>query len=79
MDGHAYVQSAAGRRRAKPVVTLSLDYESYSEAELVGPRSVGVWQYSIHPSTEVLMVAYRLGGKANPVKHVDLTCEPFPA
>jgi DNA polymerase len=76
--GHAYVQSAAGRRRAKPVVCLSLDYETYSEAELVGPRSVGVWEYSTHPSTEALMVAYRLGGKANPVKHVDLTSDLFP-
>jgi DNA polymerase len=79
MDGHAYVQSTHGRRRARPVVTLSLDYETYSEAELVGPRSVGVWEYSTHPSTEVLMVAYRIGGKTNPVRHVDLTEDFFPA
>lgn len=80
LDGHSYVQSSAGRRRVTRVSRrLSLDYETYSDAQLVGQKSVGVWNYSTHLSTEALMVAYRLGDSWNPVKHVDLTDEEFPA
>jgi len=80
LDGspHQYVQSSAGRRRLTRVRRrLALDYETFSEVPLVGSKSVGVWNYSTDPSTEALMVAYNL--ERNGVKHVDLTCEEFPA
>lgn len=35
-----------------------LDYETYSEADL---KKVGAYEYSVHPSTEVLCVAWRTG------------------
>lgn len=38
---------------------ISIDFETYSEAEL---KKVGAWKYSEHPSTEVLCVAYAVGG-----------------
>lgn len=39
---------------------LRIDFETYSEAALVGQDSVGMWNYANHPSTEVLMLAYKL-------------------
>lgn len=39
--------------------TLSIDYETYSDADLSG---VGVSRYCKHPSTEILMAAYSLNG-----------------
>lgn len=39
---------------------LILDYETRSEADL---RKTGAWEYSVHPSTEVLCVAWRYGTK----------------
>lgn len=73
-----YVQSSAGRRRSVRR-RLALDFETYSDVPLVGAKSVGVWNYSKDPSTEALMVAYRLGDKHQPLVHVDLTREPIPA
>lgn len=37
---------------------LHLDFETYSQAPLTGTNSVGAWAYSIHPSTEVLIMAW---------------------
>lgn len=77
LDGTQYVQSSAGRRRITRVRRkLSFDYETFSEAQLTGGNSVGAWEYSLHPSTEALMVAYRLDH--GELKHVDLTREAFP-
>ena len=38
-----------------------LDYETRSEANLKG---VGVWEYSVHPSTRVLCVGWRIGTRS---------------
>lgn len=54
-----------------------MDFETYSEAPLTGMSSVGVWEYSVHPSTQALMVAYDMHDGLG-VNHVDLTQEPFP-
>lgn len=35
-----------------------LDWETYSETEL---RDVGAYEYSVHPSTEIMCVAWRVG------------------
>lgn len=79
LDGHSYVQSSAGRRRVtRATKRCALDYETYSEAALVGPKSVGAWNYSTDPSTEAMMVAYHTGDW-RAIRHVDLTCEEFPA
>jgi DNA polymerase len=59
------------------VTTLCLDYEGFSEAQLVGANSVGMWNYTSDISTEALMVAYRLDD--NDPEQVDLTQDPFPA
>lgn len=60
-----------------PTTILSLDYETYAEAQLVGAKSVGIWNYSRDMMTEALMVAYQLDD--GPVQSVDLTQDPFPA
>lgn len=39
-------------------VYMVFDYETYSEADI---SSVGAWEYSLHPSTEILCIAFRLG------------------
>lgn len=44
----------------KEQVYCVLDYETYSEADL---KAVGAFEYSMHPSTEVLCLAYRIGTK----------------
>lgn len=38
------------------------DYETYSEAPL---KKTGGWEYSVHPSTEILCVAWRIGTRAS--------------
>lgn len=55
---------------------LWLDYETYSDVELVGEKSVGIWNYSRHLSTTALMVTYQFFGE--PQQQVDLTLDPFP-
>lgn len=39
---------------------LRIDFETYSDVALGGEESVGVWNYANHPSTEVLMLGYKL-------------------
>lgn len=46
---------------------LRLDFETFSYAELRGKASVGVWNYWHHPSTEVLMLGYKLPGAKTPL------------
>lgn len=41
-----------------PVEYLVFDYETFSEADL---KKLGAWEYSVHPSTEILCLAYRFG------------------
>lgn len=41
---------------------LRLDYETASEVELGGNQSVGLYNYAVHPSTRVLMLAYKFPG-----------------
>lgn len=66
------------------VVTLKItgDFETYSEADL---KKVGAWIYSRHPSTDVLMLAYKIGkGKTKvwlpspKVEHWGFKATPFP-
>ncbi|NCC35646.1 MAG: XRE family transcriptional regulator, partial [Chloroflexia bacterium] len=38
---------------------ISIDFETYSEADI---RKLGAWAYSVHPSTEVLCMAYSIDG-----------------
>lgn len=40
---------------------LHIDFETYSEADL---KNVGAWAYSMHPSTEVLMLAWAFNDAA---------------
>ena len=40
---------------------LRLDYETRSELELGGKFSVGLYNYAVHPSTEPLMLAWKIG------------------
>lgn len=58
------------------MTVLSSDTETYSEAQLVGPSSVGVWNYSRDMTTECLMVAWKVDD--GEVEHTDLTQEEFP-
>src|SRR5690349_9706025 len=37
---------------------LVLDYETRSEADL---KRVGAWEYSVHPTTQILCVGWKLG------------------
>lgn len=46
----------------KDQVYCFLDYETYSEAPL---RKVGAYEYSVHPSTEIICLAYRVGTLAS--------------
>ena len=46
-----------------------IDFETKSEADL---GIVGAWEYSKHPSTEVIVLCYRIrtdGAPATPVQH----------
>lgn len=56
---------------------VSLDFETRSEAQLVGVSSVGAYQYATHPSTRALMVAWRVDD--GPYLQVDLTVKAFPS
>lgn len=57
----------------KPTRTLSLDFETYCDLDL---KKFGLDLYSIHPSCEVLMCAYRIDD--GPIRHWDATNEPMP-
>lgn len=56
-----------------PTRTLSIDFETFSEIDL---KKFGLDLYSIHPSCEVLMCAWRLDD--GPIRHWDATKEPMP-
>jgi DNA polymerase len=57
--------------------TIGLDYEGFSEAQLVGASSVGLWNYTTDMSTEGLMVAYRIDEQAP--RQIDMTQDDLPA
>ncbi len=40
---------------------MVMDFETFSEADL---KKVGSWEYSCHPSTEILCAAWRIGTRA---------------
>jgi DNA polymerase len=44
-----------------PVIVI--DFETYSELPLKGPKSVGVWRYAEHESTEILCLGYKFPGE----------------
>lgn len=52
----------------RPTRTLSLDFETYCDIDL---KKYGLDLYSMHPSCEVLMCAYRIDD--GPIKHWDAT------
>src|SRR5690606_38229719 len=41
-----------------PTVYMVLDYETFSECDV---KKAGAWEYSVHPSTEILCGAFRIG------------------
>lgn len=43
-------------------VYMIMDYETFSEADIT---SVGAYEYSVHPSTEIMCVAWRIGTREN--------------
>lgn len=53
------------------MTTLSLDFETSSEAQLRGAKSVGLYNYMIHPSTKALMLAWSWND--GDVEQVDFT------
>jgi DNA polymerase len=53
--------------------TLSLDFETYCDIDL---KKFGLDLYSIHPSCEVLMCAWRIDN--GPIRHWDATRDPMP-
>lgn len=63
--------------RLLSVRRVSFDFETFNEAQLTGPNSVGGWQYSMHPSARSLMVAYRFDEETH--GQTDLTENKFPA
>lgn len=75
-DGIAAVLEAGQRRRFGLRRRFSIDYETFSEVQLVGAKSVGVWNYSTDLSTRALMVSWAWDGED--VQTVDLTVEAFP-
>lgn len=56
-----------------PTRTLSLDFETYCDIDL---KKFGLDLYSIHPSCEVLMCAYKIDD--GPIRHWDATNDPMP-
>lgn len=46
-----------------------IDFETRSVAELIGKHGVGAWVYSLHPTTGVLCLAYKLPGKKRKIWH----------
>lgn len=57
----------------RPTRTLSIDFETYCDIDLI---KYGLDLYSIHPSCEVLMCAYRIDD--GPTRHWDATNDPMP-
>lgn len=55
---------------------LHIDYETRSRAHLTGPRSVGLHNYSLDPSTEVLMLGWAFGDE--PVEVWEPVLGPMP-
>lgn len=53
--------------------TLSIDIETYSDAEL---KKVGVYKYAADPSFQILLFSYSYDDE--PVYCIDLTCEVLP-
>lgn len=51
-----------------------LDYETFSEANL---KQVGGWEYSVHPTTDILCVAWRRGTRATLQKAPVRTWSPL--
>ena len=45
---------------------VSIDFETRSRAILKGKRAVGAYKYAEHPSTKVLILAIKYGGKDDP-------------
>ena len=39
---------------------VELDFETRSEAQLVGPKGIGAWKYAEHPSTRIISLAYQI-------------------
>lgn len=56
---------------------ISIDFETYSKAKLVGTGSVGAWNYASHPSTHVICMAYSIDG-ATPELWTRASKEPLP-
>jgi DNA polymerase len=56
--------------------TLYIDFESRSHAELRGQLSVGTYNYAIHPTTEILMLAWAFGN--GPVELWEPRLGPMP-
>lgn len=50
-----------------------LDYETFSEADL---KRVGAWEYSLHPSTEIICVGFRFGTKEEIKKKATIKWAP---
>lgn len=50
-----------------------LDYETYSEVDL---KKVGAWEYSLHPSTEILCMAWRVGTRETLPAAETKACRP---
>ena len=49
-----------------PPNSITFDFETYSELDV---RKVGAWFYSIHPSTEVICMAYSINGGPEQIWH----------
>ncbi len=39
---------------------VELDFETASEAQIVGPKGIGAWRYAEHPSTRVISLSYQI-------------------
>ncbi len=64
----------AGKRKLNLRKYLIFDYETFSEAEL---KKCGAWEYSLHPSTEILCLAFRLGTKEELLKKPTRKWSPY--
>ena len=55
-----------------PFVHATMDFETRSACELVGPSGAGAWVYSEHPTTEAMCLAYMLPWQHEPsLWHMD--------
>lgn len=52
------------------VQILKTDYESRSIVEIGGQNGVGLYNYMIHPSTQILMQGYKLPGDTGPCRRI---------